>query len=35
MNWPRTRWVVIWVLLCLVAIFGVYEMTKALNAGEG
>jgi uncharacterized membrane protein YqhA len=35
MNWPRTRWVIIAVLLSLAAVFGLYEMTKALNNSRG
>ena len=31
MNWPRTRWVLISIILSLAAVFGLYEMTKALN----
>jgi hypothetical protein len=31
MNWPRTRWVIIAVLISLAAVFGLYEMTKAIN----
>jgi hypothetical protein len=31
MNWPRLRWVIIAVILSLGAVFGIYEMTKALN----
>ena len=31
MNWPPTRWVLISIILSLAAVFGLYEMTKALN----
>lgn len=31
MNWPRMRWVIIAVLISLAAVFGLYEMTKAIN----
>lgn len=35
MNWPRTRWVVITILLSLAAVFGLYEMCKSLNNSKG
>ena len=31
MQWPRGRWVIILVLCSGALVFGLYEMTKALN----